>query len=289
MIENEILKQSYVNGYLNYTGSKFKLLDQIIPEMDYSKNTFIDLFAGSFCVGANVVDKYDKVLANDIISELVGIHRDLLESDDIVEKTKLICPRKDDAKSYYELRDSFNSNKTSEKLWALILSCNSNMMRFNKSFLFNQTHGKRQWNSSTDIKVKNWTEHIRKYKNKILLKSGNFNQIEFDSNTMIYADPPYAYIEDKNGNMGNKQISEAGYNSFFSKEDDINLYKYLLNADKIGASFIISGVINHNNKTSWILNRLKKDGFRCIEIKCNYNKISKIGNKETTEVILKNF
>ena len=29
-----------VNGYLNYTGSKYKLLEQILPEMDYTKKYY---------------------------------------------------------------------------------------------------------------------------------------------------------------------------------------------------------------------------------------------------------
>lgn len=152
-----------VNGYLNYMGSKYKLLDQILPEMDYSKSQFIDLFTGSFVVGANVVNKYDRVISNDIIKELIGIHRGILEGDDIIENTKLICPDKNDSESFLKLRESFNNDKTPEKLWALILSCNSNMMRFNKSLLFNQTHGKRSWNDSTTKKVNDFINLIMNY------------------------------------------------------------------------------------------------------------------------------
>ena len=86
---------AYINGVLNHTGSKYKLLEQILPEMDYTKKYFVDLFTGSFVVGANVITKYDKVLGNDIIPELIGIHKGLLESDDIIEKTKLLCPPKE--------------------------------------------------------------------------------------------------------------------------------------------------------------------------------------------------
>lgn len=56
----------FVNTALNFTGSKYKLLEQIIPEMDYTKKFFVDLFSGSGVVGFNVVDKYEKILTNDI-------------------------------------------------------------------------------------------------------------------------------------------------------------------------------------------------------------------------------
>jgi site-specific DNA-adenine methylase len=74
----------YVEGVMNYTGSKFKILNQILPELDYTKKYFIDLFAGSGVVAINVVDRYDRILVNDIIPEIIGIHRGLLESDKIM-------------------------------------------------------------------------------------------------------------------------------------------------------------------------------------------------------------
>src|ERR1039457_7576854 len=123
----------------NYTGSKFKLLDQILPEFDYSKPYFVDLFAGGGSVYTNVIDKYQRLIVNDIIKDLIGIHKGLIESDEIVEKTKLLCLSKDDQQGFLKLRESFNSDKSPEKLWALMLCCTSNMMRFNKSHLFNQT------------------------------------------------------------------------------------------------------------------------------------------------------
>ena len=43
----------------NYTGSKFRLLEQILPEFDYSKPYFVDLFTGGGSVYTNVLDKYD--------------------------------------------------------------------------------------------------------------------------------------------------------------------------------------------------------------------------------------
>jgi len=128
---------NYVNTPFNYTGSKFKLLEQILPEMDYTKNYFVDLFCGGGSVYTNIVDKYDKVLVNDIISELIGIHTNLLESDNIIEQTKLLCPSKGDKESYLKLREDFNKDKTPERLWALMLCCTNNLMRFNTKGEFN--------------------------------------------------------------------------------------------------------------------------------------------------------
>ena len=46
----------------NYTGSKFKLLEQLLPEFDYTKPYFVDLFCGGGSVYTNVVDKYEKLI-----------------------------------------------------------------------------------------------------------------------------------------------------------------------------------------------------------------------------------
>ena len=229
---------NYINGYLNYTGSKFKLLSQIIPQMDYTKKYFVDLFTGSFVVGANVVDKYDKVLANDIIVELIGIHKELIKSpDEFIQKTKSLCPCKDDKDSYLKLRQSFNENKTPEKLFALILSCNSNFMRFNQSFMFNQTHGKRTWNDNTQKKVEDFVKNIKPYTEKIIFTSKHFKDINICQPSMVYIDPPYTE-------------SEAGYNAYWRKEDDTSLYNYCKDLHKNKSSFMLSGILKHNGKES---------------------------------------
>lgn len=279
----------FVNGVLNYTGSKYLLLPQLITEFDYSKKTFLDLFTGSFVVGSNVVDKYDKVVANDIICDLIGIHKGLIESDDIIEQTKLLCPSKDDQEGYIQLRLSYNENKTPEKLWALVLSCMSNLMRFNNSGKFNQSFGRRSWNSNTQRKVDEFTNHIRPYKDKIEFISKHFNDVILTEPSMVYIDPPYGYCIDENGQMSNNQISEGGYNVIYKKEDDIKLYEYIKKLDKEGHSFMLSGLLEHDGKKSWLLTKLISDGFRYKELDFDYNKVSNKGNKFSTEIIIMNY
>jgi uncharacterized protein YihD (DUF1040 family) len=45
--------------------------------------------------------------------------------------------------------------------------------------------------------------------------------------------------------MGTNQISEAGYNAFWKKDDDLRLYDYLKLIDESGSSFMVSGVLKH--------------------------------------------
>ncbi len=169
---------NYIETPFNYTGSKFKLLEQLLPVFDYSKPYFIDVFTGGGSIYTNIVDKYDKIIVNDIIEDLIGIHKGLIESNDIVELTKSLCPGKKNPQGYSILRDSYNQENSPEKLWALMLSCTNNMMRFNQKFKFNQTYGDRGFSDSTQKKVNNFTEHIRKFKDKLVYLSTQFENIE---------------------------------------------------------------------------------------------------------------
>jgi DNA adenine methylase Dam len=274
----------------NYTGSKYKLLEQILPEFDYTKSTFIDLFCGGGSVYTNVLDKYDTVIANDIIKDLMGIHSGILYSDDIIEETKKLCPGKDNPEGYGKLRDSFNDYKTPDKLWALMLSCTNNMMRFNKQFKFNQTYGNRGWNSNTEKKVEAYKNHIRKYSDKIRFMSSQFEDVSvFGDNTMVYIDPPYGRIKTEDGSLGKKQISEAGYNCYWTENDDFLLYTYIKGINNRKSSFMVSGVLEHDGKVCWMLDKLISDGFNYKVLDCDYNKVSRKGDKKTTEVIITNY
>lgn len=267
-----------INTPFNYTGSKFLLLPQILPLFDYSKSLFIDLFAGSFVVGINVVNKYNKILGNDIIKDLIGIHREIINNpDDIIEKVKLLASCKEDEDKYYELRDSYNKEKTPEKLWALMLSCTNNFLRFNSKGNMNQSWGKREWNLSTQKKVDDYINYITPYRNKIYLSSVNFYDVKIVPNGMYYCDPPYF-------------ISEAGYNVSWTKNHENKLYDYLIKIDQNGASFALSGILNHNGKTSELLTKLINNGFTYKDLDFNYNKVSKIGNKnDTKEILIMNY
>jgi len=281
----------YIDSVMNYTGSKFKLLNQILPEFDFTKKNFVDVFCGGGSVYANVVDKYEKIIINDIIAELIGIHKGIIENDLIINDTKKLCETlKESQEDFLKLRENYNNNPTPSGLWALILSCNSNLMRFNQKGKFNQTWGKRSFNISTEKKVKLFKEHIRNYSDKIYFKSGSFSEIEIESDTFYYLDPPYTFIKNDDGEIGNKQISEAGYNSYYYKEDDINLRNFCHKINDIGSTFVISGVLEHGGKTTWILDKLIKDGFSVKELNFDYERVNKTNqSKNTKEVIIKNF
>lgn len=276
-----------IESPMNYTGSKYKLLEQLLPKFKKS-NKFVDLFCGGGSVYLNVLDKYDEIQANDIIKDLIGIHQGILINDDIINKTRELCPGKMNPIGYDNLRKSYNESPTPEKLWALMLSCTNNMMRFNQKFKFNQTYGDRGWNSNTENKVNKMVECIRPFRDKIKFTSKPFQEIEIMEDTFFYCDPPYGRVKD-NGIIGKKQISEAGYNCYWKERDDVDLYNFLHNINKKGSYFMVSGVLEHNDNVCWMLDKLISDGFIYQEIECNYNKVSRNGEKNTKEVIIMNY
>jgi site-specific DNA-adenine methylase len=281
----------YIQTPFNFTGSKFNLLDQIIPQLDTSKETFVDLFAGGGSVYTNVVHLYKNIIVNDKIKELIGIQEKLLQGDEIIEEVKKLVVSKDDAEGYGKLRDSYNENPTAEKLWALMLCCTNNMMRFNQKLKFNQTFGKRTYNDSTEKKVRGFVEHLRPEFSRINFISMDFNDVPITSNTMYYIDPPYGYEIDKFGGRGKKQISEAGYNAYYSIKNDIELYYYLKTINLYGSSWMMSGLLEHNGKKSWILNTLINDGYPWKELEYDYYKVSrnKEVDKKSREIIVMNY
>lgn len=285
-----------INTPFNYTGSKYKLLEQLMPEMDYTKSNFVDLFCGGGSVYTNVVDRYSKILVNDIISDLIGIHIGLINDDNFVSNVKLLCPKKDDKELFLKLRTSYNEEKTPEKLYALMLSSTNNMIRFNQKFLYNQTFGERTFSDSTQKKIDAFVKHIRQYKDKITYMSEEFYKIEVDKDYMVYMDMPYGYSKNNSNDkdllkqMNGKQLSEAGYNNFWTKNHEIELYNYCNKLNDKGASFILSGVLEHNGYTSWILDKLISDGFKYKELDFDYKKVARKNvDKKTKEIIIKNF
>jgi len=271
-----------INSPFNYTGSKFKLLPQILPHFDYTKKNFVDLFVGGGSVYANVIDKYETIIINDIILELVKTHYCLLFDDNFVDKVKVCCVSKEDQEGYNQLRAKFNIERQPEQLYALMLCCTSNLMRFNKKFEFNQTFGRRTFNPSTQKKIDEFVAHLKPYQNKIKYKSKHFSEIKLDSGHMVYIDPPYGLT------TTGEAISEAGYNAYWKSEDDLHLCDYILNLNTNGHSFILSGLLEHNGKRSWLLNELSKAGFNHKILEKNYEKVARNKNKESVEVIVGN-
>jgi len=176
----------------NYTGSKYRLLPQLMPLFDYSRPALVDLCAGGGSVWCNLVPYFEHVIANDIIRDLIGAQQALMDGDAIACETRALCVAKEDKAGYHRLRDNYNATPSAAKYFALTLCCNNNMARFNASFRFNQTFGRRTWNSSTTEKVSRYTAHIRPYRSRVHFLPSDFARVAIPHSSMVYVDPPYS-------------------------------------------------------------------------------------------------
>jgi DNA adenine methylase Dam len=281
-----------INSPFNYTGNKFKLLEQILPHFKNTE-TFIDVFTGGGSIYTNVLDKYNNIIINDIITDLILLHEKLITNKNyIIQKlNNELYLEKEDKDKYNLIRENYNNNYYKDDnyiaFYALLLSCTNNMMRFNNKFKFNQTFGKRFFNSNTEIKLNEWINSIKKFKGNITYSNKHFSELNYNiKNSFYYFDPPYGYIKKNKDEIDNKQISEAGYNCYWKKEDDIKLYNIIIDNN---INFAISGLLEHDGKTSWLLNKLKNDRFNVIELNYDYNKVARNKNdKNSVEVLITN-
>lgn len=283
------MELKYINPPFCYTGSKFKLLPQLLPLFDYSKSNFIDMFAGGGAVFANILDEYDTIYVNDILHDLIEIHKGLAwDGVKFIDNVKSYCVSKDDQVAYVNLRAVYNKEHKPEQLMALGLCSQNNFFRFNKKGEFNQTWGKRSFNAATQKKLDVFLPHVDRYKSKLRFWSMAFRQFYLychDSgvvgNGMFYLDPPY----------NSKFQGAANYNAFWGDEDDEQLYKMCLDINDDGNSFALSNVWSKDvSFNAPVVNLLLTKGFQMVKLEGDYKKVARKKDKEQmTEVVIKNY
>ena len=133
----------------NYSGSKDKIIEQLIeffPKKE-TVDTFYDVFTGGLSVTMNT--DYNKTISNDIIYPLIQFYKNLQLScvndkvDEEISKIISYGIAKESKQDFLKVREEFNKTNDPYLFFALVCSCNNNLMRFNKKLKFNQTFGKR--------------------------------------------------------------------------------------------------------------------------------------------------
>ena len=268
----------------NYAGSKDKLMPQLLkyfPKED-AVDMFYDVFAGGLSVTIN--SPYKKVISNDIIDPLIQFYFNLKKSVDenkIEEEIEKIISYKIDKKSkgdFLRVREEFNTTSDPYLFFALVSSCTNNMMRFNKSFKFNQSFGERTINDSTIQKIRGYC-NVMKKKNITFTNLGYpelFKQFQVNRNDFVYLDPPYF------------ALSEAGYNAYWSKDMENGVYRLMDDLDSCGIRFALSGMSVHKGVPNPNISKLSK--FKIIDLDFNYEKVSrKKSSGKSQEILVINF
>ena len=247
-----------IKSPINYVGSKYNILQQLDPLFPPA-DCFIDLFTGGGSVYMNLLNRYEKIIVNDILKDLIEIHKNLKNKSFILSAKNKSVETIENQQKYNELRSEYNKSRNPSDLLALIWSCNTGMMRFNKSNDFNQTWGKRGFNSS---KMKIYKEYYDKCDvSHVEFISIDFDKIEIPKNSFIYMDPPYS-------NTG------AGYNTTWGTKDDSRLIKFIELLINSNIKFGLSGT--ENNKTNIVYDFCLTQKLKCFRFGDLYKKVSKI-------------
>jgi DNA adenine methylase len=276
-----------IKSPLNYTGNKFKLLNQIIPVFPKVQK-FADVFCGGLNVGINA--DADIIFANDRMIPLIEMYEyfQLHSIDEILSEIESVVSfyslSKTNQDGFFKLRNDYNANKDPLKLF--VLSCYSfnNIIRFNNSFEFNSSFGKDKGSFNKNIKT-NLIEFVDRLQSKtIVFSSRDFRELDYSSVDLVYCDPPYL-ISNAMYNDGKRCFGD------WSKQDDQTLLQILDTVHQNGKMFALSNVIEHKGLVNEELKQWSKNYNTIVLNKtysiCSYNLKTK--NEKTVEVLITNF
>ena len=281
------MRNNYIQSPLNYTGGKYKLLNQLIPLFPRNIDTFIDLFG----VGGNVCTNVDAnaIVYNELDTNVYNIIKGIYESNDnIIDKIDSIIETyrlsKTNTEGYLQLRNDWNlsEDKNWIKLYVLILYSFNNSIRFNSKGEFNMPKGMRYFNP----KLRNKFQQFRRLIQSKNIYFCNKSFEKLTQNTYVgsddfwYVDPPYL-------------ITTAAYNENggWNEEKERLLYAELDRLNSKGCKFALSNVIEHKGKSNDILKEwMKKYNVHYLNYNyknCNYH--GKNTDKQTIEVLITNY
>lgn len=281
----------FVKSPMNYIGGKYKLLPQLIPLFPKSIKTFVDLFAGGFNVAVNV--ESEKTICNDLNDRVVEMVRTFSYADiDVIlkriyEKINEYGLSKENEKGFIAFRNFYNTNQNPIDLFTLSCYSFNYQFRFNNNMEYNNPFGRNRSQFSETTK-RNLILFVETMKEKNLeFFSRDFRQIDISNlgkSDFIYCDPPYL-ITNGSYNDGNRGFRD------WRKEEEIDLYNFLDEANERGIKFALSNMLKHKSVENKILKEWA-DKYNIHNIYSNYSNCNyqfKDKKSETVEVLITNY
>jgi DNA adenine methylase Dam len=300
-------KRPVIQSPLNYTGGKFRLLEQILPHFPERTDTFVDLFCGGCNVGVNVGS--ERVIFNDNSPRLLCLYntfKNLGKSavlrmiDDVIARYGLSRSAENGYEFYgcessaglaafnrepfLRLREDLNKKNEDDRyyimLYVLIVYAFNNQIRFNAKGEFNLPVGKRDFNDKMKSKLCAFVDRLRE--GNYIFSCLDFREVDIAAlteNSFVYCDPPYL-------------IACATYNerNSWNARCERGLYALLDALDSRGIKFALSNVISSKGKTNTILAEwLSRRNYRTIHLDYSYsnsNYHTKDKTQSTDEVLI---
>lgn len=281
----------FVKSPMNYTGGKFKLLNDIIPLFPKDINNFVDLFAGGLNVGLNVDAK--NIYANDQITYLVDLYKFFQESKEeelisaIKERIAKYNLSKTNADGYKALRQEYNKSKSLLDLFVLMCYSFNHQIRFNNSHEFNSPFGKERssYNNTIEANLKRFCNALSD--KNVKLSSIDFRKLDLsflEPGDLVYCDPPYL-ISTGSYNDGNRGFKD------WTKAEDTALLNLLDELNNRGVLFALSNVFMHKGmRNDGLIEWSKKYNVNYLDktySNCSYHFSDR--NTKTVEVLVTNY
>lgn len=312
-----MVKSNYfIQSPLNYTGGKYKLLKQILPNFPNKIDTFVDLFCGGCNVGININAK--EVIYNDLNKNLLYLYNTFKNLDkeitfywiNYIIKEYNLSLVSEHGYSFYncesskglgdynrngflKLRADFNNKTLSQNedyyyyimLYVIIVYAFNNQIRFNSNGEFNLPVGKRDFNNKIQDKLSKFIDRLKEQNSVFTcLDFRNFNIETLTENDFVYADPPYL-------------ITCATYNEQggWTEKDENDLLDFLDNLSENRIKFALSNVLSSKGKENkilkaWVERNINR--YRVIHLNYNYansNYQTKDKTKSSDEVLIVNY
>lgn len=309
-------KSAFINSPLNYQGSKFGLLEQIIPLFPKDIVNFHDVFAGGASVAINV--NAQKTFINDKQPLLWSFYLYLYlfpkESifkhiDELIVEFDLSVPTKE---KYLKLRSFFNEihrfNQERDKLledpladlalikkmdglkntkytlekyvfsfFLLICYGFNNQIRFNKALEFNNPYGGgRKYSETTKEKLNVFIDAL-KSKHAIFSTNHFKDYLKQDFNENDFIYLDPPYL-----------ITDAAYNNDWSIYDDMDLFRLLDELNSKGVKFAYSNVLSHKGKNNTFLTEWAKQ-YNIHYLSKTYNRSSHNTTGNSQEILICNY
>lgn len=305
-------KSNYIASPLNYTGGKFRILNQLLPNFPKDISTCVDLFCGGCNVGINVAAR--ETVFVDSCAQLIALFAVMkkMSANDFVDAVKKIIAQFglsdtesygyqyygcDSSKglgaynkaAYSKLRDYYvglpeGSDEKSLVLYTLIVYGFNNQVRFNAKGKFNLPVGKRDFNAKMQAKARQFIEGLKKRNCTFICSDFRvFDLARLKETDFVYADPPYL-------------VTTATYNENggWTEKDEQDLLAFLDRIHQRGCRFALSNVTLSNGRENRLLiewlERNKK-AYRAIEITRNYanSNYQRKDNGASREVLVVNY
>lgn len=285
-------KSKYVQGPLNYSGNKFKLLPQILPHFPSNIRVFMDVFCGSCTVGLNV--KAEHYIFNDTIAPIVNLYKFFQQSEygDILRWIGMVQDTfelsKENQEGFLELRKVYNNNSCNIYLYVLLCYCFNNQFRVNSKGEFNTPFGRNrsEFNQRLQDRLKTFCTFLEdnevSFQNyDYMSKHMGYEKLRSETD-FVYLDPPYF-------------ISTATYNENkgWTEMHEHLLYSLMNKLTDMGVRWALSNVTHHKGLENLLLLEYisQHPELEVVEINANYKHSSynKKNKSDTREVLLKNY